>query len=91
MILIDGKQLSSSLKEKLAEQVATFQEKYGRVPHLVVVRVGEDPASVVYVRNKAKACEVCGIKNTTIVRDENIPEQELLDLIAQLNALIAQY
>lgn len=84
--IIDGKQISASLKTKLAEQVATFPDKYGRVPHLVVVRVGEDPASVVYVRNKAKACEACGIKNTTKVKDESIAEQELLDLIAQLNA-----
>ena len=61
MKLIDGKQISASLKERLAVQVASFPEKYGRVPHLVVVRVGEDPASVVYVRNKAKACEACGI------------------------------
>ena len=84
--IIDGKQISASLKNQLAKQVATFPEKYGRVPHLVVVRVGEDPASVVYVRNKAKACEACGIKNTTIVKDESIEENELLDLIAQLNA-----
>ena len=85
MKLIDGKQISASLKAKLAEQVATFPEKYGRVPHLVVVRVGEDPASVVYVRNKAKACEACGMKNTTIVKDEKISEAELLDLIRTLN------
>ncbi len=86
MTIIDGKQISASLKAKLAEQVATFPEKYGRVPHLVVVRVGEDPASVVYVRNKAKACEACGMKNTTIVKDENITEEELLNLIKELNA-----
>ena len=86
MKLIDGKQISASLKESLAEQVKSFPEKYGRVPHLVVVRVGEDPASVVYVRNKAKACEACGIKNTTIVKDETISENELLDLIRSLNA-----
>ena len=47
MKIIDGKQVSTSLKEALREQVATFPEKFGRVPHLVVVRVGEDPASVV--------------------------------------------
>lgn len=86
MKLIDGKLISASLKESLAAQVKTFPEKYGRVPHLVVVRVGEDPASVVYVRNKAKACEACGIKNTTIVKDENISEEELLTLIRELNA-----
>ena len=47
MILIDGKQISASLKESIKEKVASLPEKYGRVPHLVVVRVGEDPASVV--------------------------------------------
>ena len=86
MRIIDGKLISATLKEKLAEQVKTFPEKYGRVPHLVVVRVGEDPASVVYVRNKAKACDAVGIKNTTIVKDENISEEELLNLIQDLNA-----
>ena len=85
MKIIDGKQISASLKAELAEQVKTFPERYGRVPHLVVVRVGEDPASVVYVRNKAKACEACGMKNTTIVKDENISETELLNLIRSLN------
>jgi len=86
MNLIDGKQISAQLKEQLRQQVALFPEQYGRVPHLVVVRVGEDPASVVYVRNKAKACEACGIRNTTLVLEENIPEETLLDQIRTLNA-----
>lgn len=86
MKLIDGKAVSASLKEALKEQVATFPQKYGRVPHLVVVRVGEDPASVVYVRNKAKACEACGIRNTTIVLDEGVSEETLLDKVRELNA-----
>ena len=86
MNLIDGKQISASLKEALREQVATFPEKYGRVPHLVVVRVGEDPASVVYVRNKAKACEACGIRNTTLVLPEETAEEALLEEIRALNA-----
>ena len=86
MKIIDGKQISASIKEELAAQVATFPEKYGRVPHLVVVRVGEDPASVVYVRNKAKACEACGIKNTTLVLPEETTEAALLAKIQELNA-----
>ena len=86
MKLIDGKAISASLKEALKQQVAAFPEKYGRVPHLVVVRVGEDPASVVYVRNKAKACEACGIRNTTIVLEESIPEEALLAKVRELNA-----
>ena len=86
MILIDGKAISASLKENIKAQVEKLPAKYGRVPHLVVVRVGEDPASVVYVRNKAKACEACGIQNTTIVLPEETAEEDLLAKIKALNA-----
>lgn len=86
MIIIDGKQISADIKEALRVQVAAFPERYGRVPHLVVVRVGEDPASVVYVRNKAKACEAVGIRNTTLVLPEETPEETLLEQIRSLNA-----
>ena len=86
MILIDGKAISASLKENIKAQVEQLPAKYGRVPHLVVVRVGEDPASVVYVRNKAKACEACGIRNTTIVLPEETAEEDLLAKIKALNA-----
>ena len=74
------------MKEEMAAQVAAFPEKYGRVPHLVVILVGEDPGSVSYVTGKAKASEVVGIKNTTIRKPDTIEESELLDLIADLNA-----
>ncbi|MBO4340994.1 MAG: bifunctional methylenetetrahydrofolate dehydrogenase/methenyltetrahydrofolate cyclohydrolase FolD [Bacteroidales bacterium] len=86
MNIIDGKAVSAALKEEIRQQVATFPEKYGRVPHLVVVRVGEDPASIVYVRNKEKACEAVGIRNSTIVLAESTTEEELLGLIKALNA-----
>ncbi len=85
-MIISGKELAASLKEQMAEQVATFPEKYGRVPHLVVILVGEDPGSVSYVRGKAKASEAVGIKNTTIKHDESITEAELLSIIDSLNA-----
>lgn len=86
MILIDGKAISASLKESVRQQVEECPAKYGRVPHLVVVRVGEDPASVVYVRNKAKACEACGIRNTTVVLPEETSESALLEKVRALNA-----
>ena len=85
-MIISGKELSARLKEEMAAQVAAFPEKYGRVPHLVVILVGEDPGSVSYVTGKAKASEVVGIKNTTIRKPDTIEEAELLDLIADLNA-----
>jgi methylenetetrahydrofolate dehydrogenase (NADP+)/methenyltetrahydrofolate cyclohydrolase len=85
MTLIDGKAVSAALKESIRQRVAELPEKYGRVPHLVVVRVGEDPASVVYVRNKEKACEAVGIRNSTIVLAESTAQEELLNLIQALN------
>lgn len=85
-MVISGKDLAQSLKAKMAEQVATFPAKYGRVPHLVVILVGEDPGSVSYVTGKARAAEEVGIRNTTIRRSAEIGEGELLEIIAQLNA-----
>ena len=84
-MIISGKELSATLKAQMAEAVATFPEKYGRVPHLVVILVGNDPGSVSYVTGKAKACEVTGIRNTTIRKPETITEDELLSLIRELN------
>ena len=84
--LINGKELALSLKQEMAADVATFTEKYGRVPHLVVILVGEDPGSVSYVTGKAKASAEVGIKNTTIRREATITEEELLDIIDELNA-----
>ncbi len=85
-MIISGKELASSLKVAMADQVKEFPAKYGRVPHLVVILVGEDPGSVSYVRGKAKASEEVGIKNTTIRHDESISESELLKIIDELNA-----
>jgi methylenetetrahydrofolate dehydrogenase (NADP+)/methenyltetrahydrofolate cyclohydrolase len=73
------------MKADMAAQVATFPEKYGRVPHLVVILVGEDPASQSYVRGKGKACEAVGIRNTTIMKPASSTERELLDIIEKLN------
>ncbi len=86
MTIIDGKAISAALKADVKAKVDSLTSEGRRAPHLTVVRVGEDPASVVYVRNKAKACEACGIVNTTIVLDESVSEAELLSLIGKLNA-----
>ena len=85
-MVISGKELSARLKAEMAEQVGTFPARYGRVPHLAVVLVGDNPASVSYVTSKAKASAEVGIRNTTIRRPADISEAELLDLIAGLNA-----
>ena len=85
-MIISGKELSVKLKARLADEVKSFPALYGRVPHLVVILVGEDPGSVSYVTGKAKACEAVGIRNTTLRRPVTIGEEELLGLIDELNA-----
>ena len=54
-MIISGKDLSVRMKAEMAEEVKQLSEKYGRAPHLVVVLVGDDPASVSYVTGKSKA------------------------------------
>ncbi len=85
-MVVSGKELSEKLKAEMAVQVAEFPAKYGRVPHLAVILVGDDRGSVSYVTGKAKASEQVGIRNTTIRRPDTITEDELLALIAELNA-----
>lgn len=85
-MIISGKDLSAEIKSTLAAKVADFPSKYGRVPHLTVILVGDDPGSQVYVRNKAKACDAVGITNTTLRLPADTPEAELLAKIAELNA-----
>lgn len=84
-VIVSGKDLSVELKDKMKEEVLILQEKYNRVPHLVVVLVGNNPSSISYVTGKEKACEYVGIKNTTIKVDDTIGETELVELIEKLN------
>lgn len=84
-MIISGKDLAAEIKRDVAAEVVKYKEQYGREPHLVVILVGEDPASVSYVTGKAKDSEEVGFKNTTIRRPETVSEQEVLDLIAELN------
>jgi methylenetetrahydrofolate dehydrogenase (NADP+)/methenyltetrahydrofolate cyclohydrolase len=59
--ILDGKAVAAKERQRSAARAADFVSKFGRPPGLAVVKVGEDPASAVYVRNKRKACEECGI------------------------------
>ena len=84
-MILSGKELSDNIKSQLAMQVATFPSRYGRVPHLAVVLVGDDPASATYVRNKGRACEKIGIQNSTIHLPAETSEEALLEQIRLLN------
>ncbi len=82
--LIDGKLISTQIKDELKAEVAWLKEK-GIVPCLAVIQVGNDPASSVYVNNKKKACAYIGIESLAYELDENISQEELLTIIDELN------
>jgi len=82
--IIDGKVVSTMLKEKVAQQSAEL-EKQGIKPKLVVVIVGDDPASRTYVNNKKKDCEEVGFESVEYALSGDTTQQELLELIEKLN------
>lgn len=84
-MIISGKDLAAEIKKDVAADVVKYKAEYGREPHLVVILVGEDPASVSYVTGKAKDSEEVGFNNTTIRRPAEVSEEEILTLIKQLN------
>ncbi|MDB8553386.1 bifunctional methylenetetrahydrofolate dehydrogenase/methenyltetrahydrofolate cyclohydrolase FolD [Turicibacter sanguinis] len=83
--IIDGKKVSEDLREDLKVQTEKFVEETGIQPHLVVVIVGNNPASMTYVRNKKRSCEAVGFKSTVIELADTITESELLAQIDVLN------
>lgn len=80
--IIDGKAVSQKVKEEVRADI----EREGLKVGLAVVIVGNNQASRVYVNNKKKACEVCGIQSYEYALPEETPESELLDLVDTLNA-----
>ena len=84
-LVVSGKDLSQELKDQMKADLVDINTKYGRVPHLVVILVGNNPSSISYVTGKEKACDYVGIKNTTLRLDEGTSEESLLNLIDELN------
>lgn len=83
--LIDGRQIAADVRADVAREVEEMAAT-GVTPGLAVVLVGEDPASHVYVRMKAKACREAGIEARDLTLSEDTSQEELLDLIDELNA-----
>ena len=80
--IIDGKAISAAVKEQVRDEIARDKLTVG----LAVVIVGDDPASRVYVNNKKKACEFCGIKSYEYALPAETTQDELLELVDTLNA-----
>jgi len=83
--ILDGKAIAADLRATIRQEVEALLTAGQRVPGLAVILVGEDPASQVYVRNKEKACQEVGFHSELIRLPADVPENELLALIDQLN------
>jgi len=83
--IIDGKKIAKSIRDEVAQAIKKISANGGRIPKLVVVLVGDDPASQTYVRNKERACNEVGIISEVRRVPGTISEKELLDIVKQLN------
>lgn len=81
MNILDGKLISKKIQETLKKEVATLNKK----PCLLVILVGNDQASQIYVANKEKACKRVGMESKTIVLDENVSQKEVIKVIEKAN------
>ena len=80
--ILDGKALAAKIKARIAEEVKTMDS----CPGLAVILVGDNPASRVYVTSKRKDCEECGFYSEEYTLTNDSEPEQLLDLIAELNA-----
>ncbi|NQU86696.1 MAG: bifunctional 5,10-methylene-tetrahydrofolate dehydrogenase/5,10-methylene-tetrahydrofolate cyclohydrolase [Mariniphaga sp.] len=85
MILIDGKKISTEIKNEIAIEVKKIVENGNRPPHLAAVLVGHDGGSETYVAYKIKDCEAVGFKSSLVRFDDDVTEEELLNKVEELN------
>lgn len=83
--IILGKFIADDIKADIKSYVDTLKETGKRIPHLVVILVGDNPASVAYVNGKNKDCQEVGIKNTTTIFKDTISQRALIEEIEDLN------
>ena len=84
-IIIDGKKISSDIKQELKEKTQKLISEKGIVPGLALLLVGEDPSSKIYVSSKEKACAEIGYKSIVLREPADISEQKVLDIVKQWN------
>lgn len=85
MELIDGKKIAAEIKQELADKVAELKREGKKIPHLVAVLVGNDPASETYVASKVKSCQEVGFKSTEMRFSSDMTEEQLLEVVGKLN------
>ncbi|HZH30717.1 MAG TPA: bifunctional 5,10-methylenetetrahydrofolate dehydrogenase/5,10-methenyltetrahydrofolate cyclohydrolase [Pyrinomonadaceae bacterium] len=84
--ILDGARVAEIIKLEVSEEAARLKAEHGYVPCLVAVRVGNDPASAVYVRNKVRTCETVGLRSEHHELPEETTTDELLSEVETLNA-----
>lgn len=85
MKLLNGKELADKIKEEVKNEVEKMYYDDGKIVSLVVIQVGDDPASSTYVKNKHNACKYTNIISTEVKLDEDTSENELIEIIKTLN------
>jgi methylenetetrahydrofolate dehydrogenase (NADP+) / methenyltetrahydrofolate cyclohydrolase len=84
-MIIDGKAIAAKVRAEVARAVKEIEARAGVTPGLALIRVGNDPASEVYVRGKVKACQETGMGGFEHILPESTPEEDLLALVRELN------
>jgi methylenetetrahydrofolate dehydrogenase (NADP+) / methenyltetrahydrofolate cyclohydrolase len=84
-MIIDGKAIAAKVRAEVAQAVKEIEARAGVTPGLALIRVGNDPASEVYVRGKVKACQETGMGGFEHILPESTPEEDLLALVRELN------
>src|SRR6476620_1092827 len=83
--LIDGKKISTDIKNEISEAVALRKKENKKIPHLAIILVGDDGASQTYVNNKVKACKSVGFHYTMMRFADTISEERLMKHIDHVN------
>lgn len=84
-MILDGKTLAKENEERLKKEIEELKEKYGSVPTLATILVGDDPASITYVRMKENACKRVGIDSIHVEFKDDVDEETLVNKIKELN------
>jgi len=83
--ILDGEELAATMRAEMTEEVAQLKESHDLVPGLGVILVGENPASVSYVRGKRRACEKVGVHSIETRMPADVPEEEILKEVVRMN------
>lgn len=83
--VIDGKKIAEDLRKNTAKEVEDIKLKFDKTPNIKTIKIGDDPASNLYLRLRDKACDEVGIESNRLEFPENVTENEVLESISQLN------